>query len=225
MHTNTLVNLSDIITTDFYFDGYISDFNNFRTYSIDQLEIGKSYLVRCRPMKHTYTKEEFDAIYKGELNFEVKSTKKEIVVFPTYSIDHSTSFNNILVFNDVNIINNPLSKEGVIKKIQTNQKDKNPKTYNSKAIKEFGITITGILDIDEMLKHNSSITKIFQDLNFKGIYPEFKFNFLKTLFKNNLKGFTFNAIPLSIYEIRENLYFFEGILKDGRYFSCFLIFK
>lgn len=225
MHTNTLVNLSDIITTDFYFDGYISDFNNFRTYSIDQLEIGKSYLVRCRPMKHTYTKEEFDAIYKGELNFEVKSTKKEIVVFPTYSIDHSTSFNNILVFNDVNIINNPLSKEGVIKKIQTNQKDKNPKTYNSKAIKEFGITITGILDIDEMLKHNSSITKIFQDLNFKGIYPEFKFNFLKTLFKNNLKGFTFNAIPLSIYEIRENLYFFEGVLKDGRYFSCFLIFK
>lgn len=225
MHTNTLVNLSDIITTDFYFDGYISDFNNFRTYSIDQLEIGKLYLVRCRPMKHTYTKEKFDAIYKGELNFEVKSTKKEIVVFPTYSIDHSTSFNNILVFNDVNIINNPLSKEGVIKKIQTNQKDKNTKIYNSKAIKEFGITITGILDIDEMLKHNSSIDKIFQDLNFKGIYPEFKFNFLKTLFKSNLKGFTFNAIPLSIYEIRENLYFFEGILKDGRYFSCFLIFK
>lgn len=212
MHTNTLVNLSDIITTDFYFDGYISDFNNFRTYSIDQLEIGKSYLVRCRPMKHTYTKEQFDAIYKGELNFEVKSTKKEIVVFPTYSINYFTSFNNILVFNDVNIINNPLSKEEVIKKIQTNQK-------------EFGITITGILDIDEMLKHNSSIAKIFQDLNFKGIYPEFKFNFLKTLFKSNLKGFTFNAIPLSIYEIRENLYFFEGILKEGRYFSCFLIFK
>lgn len=212
MHTNTLVNLSDIITTDFYFDGYISDFNNFRTYSIDQLEIGKSYLVRCRPMKHTYTKEQFDAIYKGELNFEVKSTKKEIVVFPTYSINYFTSFNNILVFNDVNIINNPLSKEEVIKKIQTNQK-------------EFGITITGILDIDEMLKHNSSIAKIFQDLNFKGIYPKFKFNFLKTLFKSNLKGFTFNAIPLSIYEIRENLYFFEGILKEGRYFSCFLIFK
>ena len=212
MHTNTLVNLSDIITTDFYFDGYISDFNNFRTYSIDQLEIGKSYLVRCRPMKHTYAKEQFDAIYKGELNFEVKSTKKEIVVFPTYSINYFTSFNNILVFNDVNIINNPLSKEEVIKKIQTNQK-------------EFGSTITGILDIDEMLKHNSSIAKIFQDLNFKGIYPEFKFNFLKTLFKSNLKGFTFNAIPLSIYEIRENLYFFEGILKEGRYFSCFLIFK
>lgn len=212
MHTNTLVNLSDIITTDLYFDGYISDFNNFRTYSIDQLEIGKSYLVRCRPMKHIYTKEQFDAIYKGELNFEVKSTKKEIVVFPTYSINYFTSFNNILVFNDVNIINNPLSKEEVIKKIQTNQK-------------EFGITITGILDIDEMLKHNSSIAKIFQDLNFKGIYPEFKFNFLKTLFKSNLKGFTFNAIPLSIYEIRENLYFFEGILKEGRYFSCFLIFK
>lgn len=224
MHTNTLVNLSDIITTDFYFDGYISDFNNFRTYSIDQLEIGKSYLVRCRPMKQTI-KVQFDAIYKGELNFEVKSTKKEIVVFPTYSINYFTSFNNILVFNDVNIINNPLSKEEVIKKIKTNQKDKNYKTYTSKAIKEFGITITGILDIDEMLKHNSSIAKIFQDLNFKGIYPEFKFNFLKTLFKSNLKGFSFKAIPISIYSITENLYFFEGILKEGRYFSCFLIFK
>ena len=200
MHTNTLVNLSDIITTDFYFDGYISDFNNFRTYSIDQLEIGKSYLVRCRPMKQTI-KVQFDAIYKGELNFEVKSTKKEIVVFPTYSINYFTSFNNILVFNDVNIINNPLSKEEVIKKIKTNQKDKNYKTYTSKAIKEFGITITGILDIDEMLKHNSSIAKIFQDLNFKGIYPEFKFNFLKTLFKSNLKGFSFKAIPISIYSI------------------------